>query len=521
MGQPAHDPHDRAVRWRQLVDLLARGGASTDSPLARTAIQIVRDDAGSVDEPLRAAAARAVAALPLPFELISLFTEFQVKVSAPILAAAKLSLDQWRQLLDRSDEETKKFILALHPETDRRNIPRVEQALPNQESPPTQASIGEVIARIERLREQRERGDEKFAPSPLPPLPPPLRAPLPQARTSSTRSDEPPRLFRWECNAAGEFEWVDGAPRGALIGRALIDRAVTRDNDEIARAFAVRAPFRNGVLHLDEESVLAGDWQVSGVPAFEQSSGRFAGYRGIARRSAAQEFDFEAPHPDSLRELVHEIKTPLNAIMGFAEIIEGQIFGPADISYRERASNIVAQSHLLLAALEDLDFAAKSRSAGSAAVVDLGILVERLASDLRDLARKRGAEMGDPQVTGVTRAAADNWVAERLILRMCSAVIDQAAPGERLRLLADRRDDHCRVSITRPAALWGLSDEMLFGAKERARSQNFSLRLTRGLAQITGGDLVTCAETISLMFPRASLGSAQTHGYGTRTGQGL
>jgi signal transduction histidine kinase len=62
--------------------------------------------------------------------------------------------------------------------------------------------------------------------------------------------------------------------------------------------------------------------------------------------------------PDSLRELVHEIKTPLNAIMGFAEIIEGQYLGPADRGYRERAAEIWRQARLLLTAIDDLDFAA-------------------------------------------------------------------------------------------------------------------------------------------------------------------
>ena len=68
--------------------------------------------------------------------------------------------------------------------------------------------------------------------------------------------------------------------------------------------------------------------------------------------------------PDSLRELVHEIKTPLNAIIGFAEIIEGQYLGPADHRYRERAGEIVAQARLLLSAIDDLDFAAKIHSSG-------------------------------------------------------------------------------------------------------------------------------------------------------------
>ena len=82
------------------------------------------------------------------------------------------------------------------------------------------------------------------------------------------------------------------------------------------------------------EGPVAGEWKISGVPAFDPTDGRFAGYRGVALREtpppparSGSAADMLAD-PDSLRELVHEIKTPLNAIIGFAEIIEGQYLGP-------------------------------------------------------------------------------------------------------------------------------------------------------------------------------------------------
>jgi signal transduction histidine kinase len=53
---------------------------------------------------------------------------------------------------------------------------------------------------------------------------------------------------------------------------------------------------------------------------------------------------------EALRETIHEIKTPLNAIIGFAEIIDGQYLGPAHRNYRQRAAEIVAQARMLLAA---------------------------------------------------------------------------------------------------------------------------------------------------------------------------
>ena len=98
LNQPAEDRHDVAVRWRQLVDLVARAGANSGSPVVADAIQAIRSEAHRVDEPLRAAAARAVAALPLPLGLLELFAADSLAVAAPVLAAATLDPSQWSAL---------------------------------------------------------------------------------------------------------------------------------------------------------------------------------------------------------------------------------------------------------------------------------------------------------------------------------------------------------------------------------------------------------------------------------------
>ena len=56
LRQPASDPRDAAVRWRQLVDLIARAGPSIDSQLLGEALNVIAGDASRIDESLRAAA---------------------------------------------------------------------------------------------------------------------------------------------------------------------------------------------------------------------------------------------------------------------------------------------------------------------------------------------------------------------------------------------------------------------------------------------------------------------------------
>src|ERR671913_568358 len=64
LDQPASDPHDRAVRWRQLVDLVARAGGEAGNPLVDRALELLRADRELVADPRRRAArARRMAAI--------------------------------------------------------------------------------------------------------------------------------------------------------------------------------------------------------------------------------------------------------------------------------------------------------------------------------------------------------------------------------------------------------------------------------------------------------------------------
>ena len=496
LDQPATDPHDRAVRWRQLVDLVARAGSQADNPLVEQALHLIRSDGTLVDETLRAAAARAVAALPLPYELVALFAADTMAVAAPVLAAARLDRDEWQKLLAVAGEETRNFILTLHPDLPppqpvepAPEEPHVEQApepephVEAAEAPPV-PSISDVVARIERLRRGRAQaaavaGEAAAAPAGA------------------------PTLFRWECIPSGEIVWVEGAPRGPLIGRSIA-RAEEGEGveQEVERAFAMRSPFRDARFTIPGEGTVAGEWKISGVPAFEPTDGRFAGYRGIALREAGEALNGSRnghsvllTDPNSLRELVHEIKTPLNAIIGFAEIIDAQLLGPADRHYRTRAAEIVAQARLLLSAIDDLDFAAKLQSdrnrPGSG--TDLALLLEQISAGMR-----QGASADAPQLelsieTRRRRCALEPALAERLVTRFCTAVLAAAADGAQVVIHLDNSNGRCLLWVRPPPGLDSANGEPVNGG--------FSLRLVRGLARIAGGDLTMTKARVTLALP--------------------
>jgi hypothetical protein len=555
LAQPALNAHDRAVRWRQLVELLARA-SDLSSPLAQRALAAILTDAQDIDQQLRSAAARAVASPQLPLPLVILFAADSVAVAAPVLAAASLQPSQWKDVLTTASADSTRFIRSLYPElpawaATAPSAPEPEYAVfepvseqepvaepepepgpeptaqpvapeqvvaaePRQPEPapepvpnpqPAHAgpaapipSISEVLSRIEHLRQERQ-----FArPQPQPPA----------AAAPRSVADSPSPLFRWECGPSGEIAWVEGVPRGPLIGRSLANPGEHNGVDQrIQRAFAVRAPFRDAALTVSGEGPAAGEWKLSGVPAFEPSDGRFAGYRGVAMRTSMEEADVSAPAEEepldeaALRELIHELRTPLTAIIGFAEIIDGQYLGPADHSYRERAAEIVAQARLLLSAIEDLDIAAQLRSSPAAldGSTDLNQLLLGLAPELKDRATFRGAKVDVVPSRSPAICSLDRVVLERLMRRFCSALIDVATQRERLAISVDCDVGQCLVTLNLPQALRGLSDAQLFGrdgGEPDVLASSFSLKLARGIAQTAGGDLRLTGEKLALVLPR-------------------
>ena len=534
MTQPVADAHDRTVRWRQIVDLLSRPHDGLDPALFDAALTMIRSGLKSVPLAIRAATARSIAGRPADAQLLAIFAADKLEVAAPLIASAALDEAGWQMLAAAASADVAAFIHTIRgtsaaphvapeePAPVEQSAERVsveqtaEPVVDEQTAEPSPVepiaepvvvdehapSIGEMVARIERLK--TKRGE------PEPVIPPAPEWTEPAAPIS-------PSLFRWECDASGQIGWVDGAPRGALIGRSLPgeDGADRR----LIRAFADRMPFDGAPLALPQPA-LPGEWKLSGIPAFSPVDGRFLGYRGIARRDEGDDEPLPAiampgmaTDADALRETIHEIKTPLNAIIGFAEIIDGQYLGPAHRNYRLRAAEIVAQARVLLAAIEDLDFAARMQGARAAtgAATALDTLFAPLAEEL--MARAAARDIGlrlMPPAPG-TRAALAADLAERLIRRFFGAVIDAAAPTEQLRGSIGAARGKCVLTISRPAATVNLGERELldpaFHTPEEGEGSRlglgFALRLVRGLARLAGGDLVFTASDFALSFPLA------------------
>ncbi len=509
LDAPVADRRDRAVRWRQLVDLLSRLDGEAESVAAEQAIELVRRDAFAIDEGVRAATVRAIAGRRVWPSLLRVLAVQPVRIAAPLFAGLVLSATEAKEILADADPEVRALVKvetapAVAVEAEPQIHPQPEPE-PEPEPEPVEStpSISGMVDRIARLKQERGLPRAAKPPSSLPPRP---------RRTSPAAASEG-RLFEWESDSSGHIAWVEGVPRGALVGRPLGGGGVALLERGARARLGQRHPFIDVPLALGE--MLEGAWSATGVPAFDPASGRFLGYRGLARRTDGAALRVEPGREtdlDALRELVHEIKTPLNAIIGFAEIIDGQYLGPAHLRYRERAAGIAGQARQLLDAVEDLDFAARLRADRAGVNRGGGRLSELfppIAVEIETCLLANGGILEIDIDDQRHRCALSPELAVRLLRRLLLSLCKSVGAGEVFRIAVTRRGAMCLLTIARPHALDGLGAAQLLdpafdplgGGEANGVGLGFALRLVRGLASVAGGSLVIDDHRITLELP--------------------
>jgi hypothetical protein len=519
----ADRPDRQAARWRQLVDLLAQRRPETAAAGANEAAAYawLRTARGAIDPEVRRQSARSLAGRAIDPGLLAFFAEDAPAVAAPLIGGARLETEAWLALLPRLGPaarsllrnredlapEVKTALAAFGPSDF-----RIEGAVADLAAAPQtggESQIRELVDRIEAYRQRREAR---------------VQTPLPAEGSAQG--------FRWETGTDGVLLWVEGAPRGPLVGQSIAwiaGRGLHGVDGQAAGGFEKRSPFRDARFTVAGEGPASGDWRISGIPFFDSASGAFQGYRGTARRPRPDEIArtaaedappgvFGTQFPaDSLRQLIHELRTPLNAIIGFSEMIEGQYMGPAAMPYRSRAATIMEQARSLLTAVDDLDTAARIESRRlelEDGAADAVALLVRLHDSYERVAAQRGAAITMRIAEGLPRARVEPGAAERMFGRLLAGTIGLAGEGETIALSLTLADEAgrpvLRLAIGRPQAIAGLGERDLLdpgyspdgdwpGAP--ALGLGFALRLVRNLADAVGGTLDIARDGFILSIP--------------------
>lgn len=370
----------RATLWRQILDVLAQSGEQMSDGMAERCLRVIAQlrETQPVDQ--RVASITALRGRLRYAPLVALFGQDHPRVVRATMQHATLSTEGWLAIMPEIGPLGRSFLRERGDLDDR---------------------VRRALAHFGRFDLTLPAGNDVAPVVPLPPLDPapavapdtsaPIEAIAPaitappsdiaalvqridsyRAQRAQAREVTPnSKTVAFFCDIDGLVRAVDStAPHGRFVGISLSEPArlmETGCDAGVARAFAKRTAIRDGRLMLPDDERKLQLWLIHADPQFDTATGRFTGYRGQMHASsadvvvdAAAEADATVPPiADSMRQLVHELRSPLNAINGFAQMIHGQFYGPVSNGYRDLSQRIMGDALRLSAAIDDIDLAAR------------------------------------------------------------------------------------------------------------------------------------------------------------------
>jgi signal transduction histidine kinase len=537
------------AQYRQLLDLLGTLPSDAQSEMVDAAYLRLGELAAAIPAGERAAILQEPVLRLRSLRLVAQLALAEPLVARAAMARAELGEEQWLDLIPalpvrargvvrhrRGLPRSVEVLLARLGVSDR-GLPPAEgfeahaaidvfelaevQAetppIPEYAEAPTQIDeIGAIVRRIEAFRKTRELAG--------------LDAAGEDAQHPLGMHFGPPRAvsaFDFATDAEGRIVWAEPGIAPAAIGLRLAARdadSPVQSSPELLAAFRHRQPIARAALTIVGAPAVSGEWRIDAAPRFDQPGGRFVGYIGRLRRPVAG-VALAAPRDsqaDRMRQVLHELRTPVNAIQGFAEVIQQQLFGPTPNEYRALAATIASDSARMLAGFEELERLVKLDSGAMALDPGECDLLPVLAGTIAQLrsfnAPRRSAlelECDDPTLP----VALDRDEAERLVWRLLATLAGATSPGETLRLRArlrgveeaspENRTD-VRVILRLPAGLAFSDGDALFDSGAGTQPQalaagmfgaGFALRLAAAEAKAAGGALERRQKNLRLTLP--------------------
>jgi two-component system, OmpR family, sensor kinase len=526
----AEGPALARIQFRQLLDLLGALPVEANHAQFDAACERLTQLAARIPPPERAAMLRDPGLRLRNPRLVALLASGEPEAAAAALERAQLSEDAWIDLApalsagavgllrQRRDLGPRAEALFDRAGLMRPGLPpsgetvsqSFDVAAPNAPEP---SGIGAIVQRIEDFRKARSPGEGGGA----------SLASASSPDTASASAPLRPAAFDFATDAEGRIVWADPGIAPMAVGLRLGSRepiGPASASAALAIALRRRQPVRALGVDIAGAPAIAGRWMLDAAPIFDPRSGDYRGHAGRLRRPAAR---FAAPQAapaaggeaDRMRQVLHELRTPVNAIQGFAEVIQQQVFGPAPHEYRALAAAIASDAAAMLAGFEELERLARLETGRLAIATDGSDMIAVAAAtvaQLRPFTEPRGSgfalRTGDETTIAVALADAE---LERLIWRVLAVLASAAAPGEVLKLRARSRGDTGRLTMQLPASLAALDDTALLQAQANAASgrtigtgmfgAGFALRLAMAEARAAGGLLRRRDGNLQLRLP--------------------
>jgi two-component system cell cycle sensor histidine kinase PleC len=312
--------------------------------------------------------------------------------------------------------------------------------------------------------------------------------------------------------------------RTSIAGAALLPAAISAETPTSVSAELGEAGFLD--VALDEATAMQGVWQ-RGAAAFAFAF-MMIGFtirrpaaadravnesllnsireeqRLLARRYHEEKLRAEAASRSKtsfLAHLSHDVRTPLNHIIGFAELLRHQAFGPlGDPRYLGYADTIKLSGERLLASFAtilDLAELEGGKKPLREEPVDVDDLLEGIAERFRPQAQRRGLSFVLKPACGATMTA-DRFCLERMLGNVVENAIRFNRAGGKVTLAAFAATDGVVLEVTDTGIgmteekLASLSQPFVFGDATFTKDTSDSglgIAIARTIAELSGGRL--------------------------------
>jgi PAS domain S-box-containing protein len=333
------------------------------------------------------------------------------------------------------------------------------------------------------------------------------------------------RDWLWETDAGRQLTYfsdrfceVLGRSDSEMKGRSLNEVAgLQRDLvgwDELDQAMEKHEEIAN----LDLEVMIKGErhwWQFSARPLFGKD-GEFRGYRGVGRDITSQRISQEklihdkdaaerasAAKSQFLAVMSHELKTPLNSIVGFSEILaSGRDGAFAPEALQDYASTILDSAKHLQALISDILDATRIEK-GTLSLVeqeaDAAELAEVALKMCRDQAAAADVTLVAKLVDGI-EIRGDLTRLKQVLLNLATNAIKFSPPGGYVNLTFSKATNGGLTITVRDAGIGIRSEDLArvfepFVQADQGTARRFGgiglgLAIARKIARLHGGDII-------------------------------
>ncbi|MFO0991006.1 MAG: ATP-binding protein [Hyphomicrobiales bacterium] len=341
-------------------------------------------------------------------------------------------------------------------------------------------------------------------------------------------TEREPGDWLWQTDRQGRLVFASdrlakivGRPADALVGQTLRSLAGANPQDlgwpDFADALARHAMIRS--IEVSTKGDAPGCWQLTARPRYGEA-GEFLGFHGVGRdisdeRRSRDELVQAKEEAERLSQaktrflavMSHELKTPLNSIIGFSEIMaearEGPIGTPV---YSDYAGMIHASSLQLRDIIDDVLEISRIEN-GTIKIVDRQAdameLVEVAVNRCHAAAEQRNIAIG-VQRAPKAQIRGDTMRIQRVLANLLANAIKFSKTGNKVSVEVEHSDDEGLAFVVRDTGIGIAPDDMarVFEpfvqaddtAARRFGGMGLGLAISRKIARLHGGDIVLESE---------------------------